>query len=284
MLTVVAALACSRGAGSVHVTSVGLADGAAAGPLREAGIDDPAIQSAVRAALRDAGFRIGDGARPHRARVAVPSVELAPPSAAGAPARIEISVEIELAPVELGVGVPARESGTATATLRAGSPREATLAAFAEASRRAAEGLAVAFAEEAKPVQALVADLASRDARVRDHAIRTLGDRKSTAAVPALVERLKDDDPRIVHRVIGALSQIGDERAVAPLIDLSRGGDAAMAARVARIIGDIGGAEAEGYLLTIASGHPDGRVRRAAREALAEMGTRSEQSRMAARK
>jgi hypothetical protein len=284
VLPLAAALACSRGAGSVHVTSIGLAGGTAPGPLREAGLDDAAIEGAVREALRDAGFRLGEGSGAHHARIDVPSVRLAPPVAPSGLARVEISVEIELSPAEPGKGLPLRETGTASSPLQGTDPRRAWLSAVAEASRHAAEGLAVAFMEESKTVEALVSDLASKDARVRDHAIRVLADRKSTAAVPALLERLKDPDPRIVHRAVGALAQIGDERAVAPLIDLSRDGDAAIAARVARIIGDIGGAEAEGYLLTIASGHPEPRVRRAAREALAEMGARAQKARMAVRK
>ncbi len=284
VLALAAALACSGGVKSVHVTSIVLADGAAPGPLREAGLDDAAIEGAVREALLGAGFRFGEGSRAHRARVDVPSVRLAPPVAAGTSARVEMSVQIELAPAELGKGVPVRETGTAAAALKGGDPRAAWLSAVAEASRHAADGLAIAFAEESKPVEALVSDLGSRDWRVRDHAIRVLADRKSTAAVPALLDRLKDEDARIVHRAVGALAQIGDERAVAPLIDLSRSGDGALAARIARIIGDIGGAEAEGYLLTISSGHPDPRVRRAAREALADMGTRVQKARVAARK
>ncbi len=283
VLPLAAALACSRGARSIHVTSISVSNGAAES-LHEAGLDEGAIEGSAREALRGAGFQVGRGSNAHRARVDVPSVRLAPPAAAGGSARVEITMEIELAPEEPGKAVPVRETGTASAALLGSDPRGAWLAASADASRRAAEGLAIAFEEEAKAVDALVADLGSKDSRVRDHAIRVLADRKSTVAVPALIARLRDDDPRIAHRAIGALAQIGDERAVAPLIDVSRNGDSVLAGRIARIIGDIGGAEAEGYLLTIASGHPDPRVRRAAREALADMGTRTDKARMAARK
>ena len=110
---------------------------------------------------------------------------------------------------------------------------------------------------------------------MRDHAVRVLADRRSSAAVPALLDRLKDEDRRVVHRAVGALAQIGDERAVPALIELSRSGDPPLTARIARIIGDIGGAEAEGYLLTLEAGHPDPRVRTAAREALAELDARA---------
>ncbi len=283
VLPLAAALACSRGARSIHVSSISVSDGAAAS-LHEVGLDEAAVERAAREALRGAGFRLGEGSRAHSARIDVPSVRLAPPAEASGAARVEMTIEIELAPAEPGKGLPVRETGTASAALLGTNPRGAWVAASGDASRRAAEGLAIAFDEESKAEPALIADVASKDSRVRDHAIRVLADRRSTAAVPALIARLRDDDPRIAHRAIGALAQIGDERAVAPLIDLSRNGDSVLAGRIARIIGDIGGAEAEGYLLTISSGHPDPRVRRAAREALAEMGTRADKARMAARK
>jgi HEAT repeat protein len=126
--------------------------------------------------------------------------------------------------------------------------------------------------------------VAAKDPRVREHAIRALGDRRSRAAVPVLVGRLKEEEPRLAHRIVGALAQIGDERAVPALIEVSRAADGAVTARVARHIGDIGGAEAEGYLLTLASGHADPRVRKAAREALAEMTARAKEAALAARK
>jgi HEAT repeat protein len=203
-------------------------------------------------------------------------VQLAPPNASGGVPRVEISLELALLPAQAGQGGAVRETGTSSAPLSGGDPSAASRAALVQAARRAAESLLLAFAEEGKPVEALIADLESRDPRVRDHAVRVLADRRASAAVPALIARLKDDDPRIVQRAVGALAQIGDPRAVGPLIDVSRNGDGSLAARVARLIGDIGGPEAEGYLLTIEAGHPDPRVRRAAREALSEMRARAE--------
>jgi HEAT repeat protein len=156
-----------------------------------------------------------------------------------------------------------------------GDPRRAWRAAAERATRQAADGLALAFAEDAKPLEEVIADLSSEDVRLRDHAVRVLAERRSPAAVPALLERLKDEDRRVVHRAVGALAQIGDERAVSPLIELSRSGDPSLTARVARIIGDIGGPEAEGYLLTLEAGHPDPRVRTAARAALQDLEARA---------
>lgn len=276
-LALAALAACSRGPGSIHVRSVRVADGAVTPALREAGIDEPALDDAAVAALRGVGFTLGEGSRPYVAEVSVASVRLAPPNASGGAPRVEISVELSLAPAQPGQGGTARETGTAAAPLTGGDPAAASRSALVQAARRAAESLMLAFAEEGKTVEAVIADLESKDPRVRDHAVRVLADRHATAAVPALIARLKDDDPRIVQRAVGALAQIGDPRAVGPLIDVSRNGDGSVAARVARLIGDIGGPEAEGYLLTIEAGHPDPRVRKAAREALSEMRARAEQ-------
>jgi hypothetical protein len=239
----------------VHVVSVRAPDGVVTPALREAGIDAGTLEDAARAALRGAGFVLGSGKRPYAADVGLASVRLAPPNASGG---------------------AVREAGTAAAPLSAGTPLAAARAALAQAAQRAAEALMLGFAEERKPVGLLLADLESPDARVRDHAVRVLADRRAPETVPALIARLKDEDPRVVHRAVGALAQIGDARAVGPLIELSRGGDGALGARLARIIGDIGGSEAEGYLLTVEAGHADPRVRKAARDALEELRLRSE--------
>jgi HEAT repeat protein len=271
--------ACSRGPAPVHVASVRIAGGNVAAPLREAGLDDSAVEAASREGLGAAGFSLGQGGRPYRADVDVVGVRLVPPDAPGGPPRVEVAVGIELTPTEAGNGGGGRrETGSGTAPLAGGDPRAAWRSALGVAARQAADGLALGFAEEGKPLKKLIADLESRDARVRDHAVRVLADRKSAAAVPAIIERLRDDDRAVVRRAIGALAQIGDERAVAPLIELSQSDDPALTARVARLIGDIGGAEAEGYLLTIESGHPDPRVRAAAREALGELRARAQQA------
>lgn len=144
------ALACSRTGGPVHVTSVRAASGAVTGPLSEAGLDDAALEREARAALERAGFRMGEGARAHRAQVDLASVRLAPPETSGAAVRVEVSVEIELTPVEPGRDTSSREIGTAAIPLRGGDPAAAWTSALAGAARHAAEGLAIGFAAEAK--------------------------------------------------------------------------------------------------------------------------------------
>jgi hypothetical protein len=272
------AAACSRGPAPVEVRAVRLAEGALAEPLREAGLDRAGLEGASREALAAAGFRQDDGARAMVAQVDVLSVRLAPPlpSGGGAP-RVEVTVQLDLEPGGEGAPRPGREAATSAAAIGPGGPGPAAREAFAAAARRAADALAIGYAADAKPIEALLGELDAPDARVRDHAVRVLADRRSAAAVPALIERLRDDDADVVLRAIGALGQIGDPRAVDPLIEVSWNSNPAFTARVARVIGDIGGPDAEGYLLTLAAGHPAVVVRRAADEALADLRSRAAQ-------
>jgi hypothetical protein len=275
---------CTRGPGPIQVSEVAVASGSLGAELREAGLDDAALDGAARAALSAAGFRSGKGPAAYRAMLYVPSVRILPPAQPGAGPRVEVVAEVVLSPAEPGDRVPRREVASAAEPLDpARPPREGWLAALRNATQRAAEGLALAFAAEAKSTNALVADLTARDARVREHAIRVAGERKTRAAVPVLIARLKVEEPRLAHRIVAALALIGDERAVAPLIEMASGMDSTLTARIVRFIGDIGGEEAEGYLLTLESGHPDPRIRTAARKALDEMSAR-EGAAVAARK
>ncbi len=267
--------ACSRGPGPIHITSIRAGEGAQAEPLREAGLDAGALEISAREALGAAGFRLGEGKRPHRARVDLVGVRFAP-AQPGAAARVEVAVELELSPEESGDGTTAREAGTGTATLSGPRPAEAWLAALGAASRQAADGLALAAAAATRPVDQVIRELEASEPRRRARAVQALADRRATEAVPALVRRLQDPDPEVSHLAVGALAQLRDPRAVGPLIELSGRGDAPFTARLARIIGDIGGSEAEGYLLTLASGHPEPGVRAAAREALDELRARAE--------
>ncbi|HEX9400052.1 MAG TPA: HEAT repeat domain-containing protein [Anaeromyxobacter sp.] len=283
MIAALVAASCARGPDPIHVTAIRLADGTPSDALREAGLDEAALDSAARAGLSGAGFTLGEGARPHHAVVDVPSVRVLP-GAAGP--RLEVTVEIDLTPAEPGAkGGSRRETASASVALAsAAAPRDAWRDALVQAAQRSAEGLGLGVDAERKGVAALVADLTAKDTRIREQAVRVLGERKARAAVPALVERLKEEDPRLARRIVGALVQIGDERAVPALIDLARGADATVTGRIVRFVGDIGGPEAEGFLLTIASGHPDARVRKAAREALDDLAARAKDASIAARR
>jgi hypothetical protein len=275
--------ACARGPEPIHVRAVRLARTGPAAPLDEAGLDGATVEDAVRTALAAAGFRTGDGDRPHVAAVDLAALRVVP---GGAGPGAEVTLEIVLTPAQGGGAEgPRRETGVAAVPLAsAPSPRDAWRRAVAAAAQRSAEGLAIGLRAEAKSLDGLVADLRSKDPRAREHAVRVLGERHAREAVPALLAELKEGDSRIAHRIVAALAQIGDPQAVPTLIDLSQSTDPALSLRLVRFIGDIGGAEAQGYLLTLASGHPDPRMRRAAREALDELEARAKEAPVAARK
>jgi hypothetical protein len=240
--------------------------------LGETGLDAQVIEAAASSALAATGFRVG-ATSAQVATIGLASLRLVPGSAGPL---AEVKVEIALGPAEPGPGPTRRESGVGTSPVRGDAPpRAAWRLAVVEATHRAAEALAIGARADAKTEDGLVADLSSKDERLRDHAVRVLGERRSRAAVPALVARLRAEDARMVMRIVGALAQIGDERAVPALIDMSRGVDGVVTARLARFIGDIGGDEAEAYLITLESGATDPRVRQAAHEALSELAARA---------
>lgn len=272
---------CQRG-GLPEVGTVRVAQGALSDPLREAGLTGEALERAARDGLAAAGFGLSGGEKAHRARLDVVAVRLAPGGTLTQPPQVQIAVELVLSPPP-GRELPEHRGAGAGAAPFSSGVQGAWSGALADATREAASALAVAVRAEAKTPEALIADLDAPDARVREAAIRVLAERRNPAAVPALVARLADPDVEVRHRAVGALALIRDPRAVGPLIDVSREGDPAFTARLARIIGDIGGSEARGYLLTLEAGHEDGRVRSAAREALAEMDRRSADAAQAAR-
>ncbi len=241
--------------------------------LGETGLDAQGIEAAAGTALAATGFRVG-AATAQVATVGLLSLRVVP-GATGPMA--EVKVEIALGAPEPGPGPTRRQSAVGTSPMfgQVPSPQEAWRRAVAEATQRAAEALAIGARAEGKTEDGLVADVAAKDERVRDEAVRVLGERRSRAAVPALVAQLRQEDLRSSMRIVGALAQIGDERAVPALIDVSRGVDGVTTARFARYIGDIGGAEAEAYLVTLESGSADARVRQAAHEALEELAART---------
>jgi len=272
-----AGVACGRGA--VHVVSVRASAGVHEAGLRSAGIDEEVLTGLAWDGLTEAGFKTGQGKRSYRAHLEVVSARRRLTSDGPV---AEVAVDLELSPAGANPGAGALlETGLGTTPVLPGAFRAAFRGALWSAVRQASEGLAIALREESKPSEKLILDLRSDDPRVREQAIRILGDRRCGEAVPALVERLGDPEPLLAERAAGALAQIRDPRAVGPLIDYSRRRDDAEVARFARILGDVGGREARGYLQTLESGHPDQRVRAAAREALQDLDERErEQGRL----
>jgi hypothetical protein len=250
--------------------------------LRAGGLDGRELREAARAALRDAGFRVVREGGDYRARVEVLSAQAS--RAARGP--YEVEVELQLLGVKAGRQRSLADAGVgrvphpAPGERDAAAWREAFSSAVAEASARVRR----AIAAEGQPTEKLIRALEAEDPRVREEAIRVLGERRSREAVPALVARLRDPDLRLAERAVGALAQIGDPRAVGPIIDFTqRLEEGPYSPRYARIVGDLGGSEARGYLLTLESGQVEPEVREAAREALRDMEAREREQAALAR-
>lgn len=274
----VLAWGCHRSVG--RVTSVRVSAGTHERALADAGVSPDLMRDVTREALREAGFRLSEGAEGWRARAELVSMqERVSPDGERI---VEVIVDLRLTP-EAREGLPISDVGEGRARL-ATPDRGAWREALAAAARQASSGLALALSAEKEPLEKLVQDLRSDDPRRREQALRVVGDRRSAAAVPALTALLRDPDPGVAERAAGALARIGDVRAVGPIIDYSlRLDDGRDIARYARIVGDIGGSEARGYLLTLESGHEDPYVRATAREALADMDARdAERARVSA--
>jgi hypothetical protein len=267
LLAAAGLVACSPPPPSISGVRVGQALTETVG---EVGLDPGAVEALTRTALGEAGFQLEPAReRSFEARVEVVALRVVP-AQGGQGMLAELAVEVTLAPAKSDMP-PLKETGRASAPVGAGGPAKAVRTALASAIGEAVRALRVSVAAEVKGDEALIADLASPDARVRGQAVQALGERGVRSAVPALIERLRDADPKVAHRAVGALAQIKDPRAVPPLIDLCRSGDSALALRMVRIVGDIGGRNAQGWLLVTEQAHPDPRVREAASEVLDEL-------------
>jgi len=258
----------------------------AAQRLEAVGLDRPALAASAQKLLEGApGFvapeRARKDARRYLGELRVLRAD-ALVGGVGGPAVAHVVVTLELTPRD-GAGGGGSEVGRAAEPV--GSGASALRTALERATRSALERATGAFAlglqAASKPTPELVKDLASPEARVREHAVRALADRSAREAVPALLDRLQDPDPDVAEKAVGALAQLRDPRAVPRLIELTRRREGPYVANLAHIVGDIGGADAQAWLLTIASGHPDEVVRGAAKEALAEMSARDRQAAVA---
>jgi hypothetical protein len=241
-----------------------------ASALSEVGLDAAQVEAQARASFQESGFQFDPGSkRTFEARLEIAELQLAAP-AGGAGVQAVVAVRIDLVPAK--DGEPSlRETGRAVQPVGTARASAAVKVALANAIGEAVRALKLAAAAEVKPIEALIADLESSDARVRGQAVQALGERKAGVAVPALLKRLKDPEPKVAHRTVGALAQIKDPRAVPALIDMARGADAPLTLRMIRIVTDIGGRDAEGWLLVQEQAHPDPRVREAAAEGLDEL-------------
>lgn len=253
-------------------------DTPAARRLEAAGLSHDALREAAIAAFgRAPGFVPAEraGARATRLRAGLTVEEVEALVSPGGSAVAQVAVTVELA--RAGGGDAVRAPGRAAEPVgpEPGALRGAVERAARAAIAQAADGAALDLAAGDKTVRELVEDLGSPDPRLRLRAAGALGERGEPAAVPALVKALGDRDGAVVERAVGALAQLRDPRAVPALIALAHRREGPYLATMARILGDIGGDDARAWLLTMASGHPDEVVRGAARQALAEMGSRA---------
>ena len=165
----------------------------------------------------------------------------------------------------------ARRPTNADDTLDPAARHAAFDAAIDAALREAVVALKDQIDARRKPDDQLIADLSSRETRVRDYAIRVLADRRSPAAVPQLIARLEDANVDVARRAAGALIAVGDRRAVRPLIEITRKRRPEEVGPILYAIGSLGGPEAEAFLFTLESGSPDEEIRRAAQGAYADL-------------
>lgn len=117
----------------------------------------------------------------------------------------------------------------------------------------------------------LLAALEADHGELRDEALRIVGDRHTTAAVPTLLRLLDDEDERIRDGALGALVQLRERKAIKALIDSRSLRDGREMRKIFDAIVALGGEEAEQYLSFVADGHDDEAVRAEARAALAKL-------------
>src|SRR5260370_21373370 len=101
-----------------------------------------------------------------------------------------------------------------------------------------------------KSDSALVKDLAAKDPRAREFAVRVLSARKNPAVEHALIDKLQGSDPDAVRRAIGALVELKNAGAVPSLIDLAKGKDPNFVREIIFSFGEIGSERAQAYLYT----------------------------------
>jgi hypothetical protein len=105
----------------------------------------------------------------------------------------------------------------------------------------------------------------------RYQAVRILGARKETSAVPSLIALLEGSDKELSQAALGALTLIGDARAAAAVIAYAEGKPSLVRKQAIEAIRVMGSPLGRAWLFTLSTGHPDTDVRVAAERALAEL-------------
>lgn len=144
----------------------------------------------------------------------------------------------------------------------------------ARAVRDCVDGVGARVKLAAGDAGAIVAAIEGKDDDLRDEGMRLAGDRKLAAAVPALIKQLKSDDAAVRDHAIGALAAIGDRRAVRPLTEVAKFDDVVDLPKVLDALATIGGPEARSYLEFVASGHESAEMRELAKQAIGHLDRR----------
>jgi len=283
----IAATACkpSSSGRALAIGTLAISEAALAGKP-EIAESSETLRQQLRAALEGTGrFAVRDGGtlriqleidRAQRTLAPPAAYDPAKPFVEHEVAEVAVTLEMSSAGAQGDVERLVAEGGARVPTnaddsLDPGARHAAFSAAVEGALRDAVTGLAAQLDARGKTDDALLKDLSSADARVRDYAIRVLADRRSPAAVPQLIARLQDANPDVARRAAGALIAIGDRRAVTPLIEMTRHRHAEDVGPILYAIASLGGAEAEAFLFTLESGAPDEETRRAARGAYEDL-------------
>lgn len=119
--------------------------------------------------------------------------------------------------------------------------------------------------------QALIRELADREAWRREFAVEELGRRGDKAAAAQLVLKLKDPERAVALKAVGALVAFGDGSVVPAFVDYAKGKEPATQIQMIYAISQLGGTVAEGYLFVLSTGHADPQIAHAAKEAYDEL-------------
>lgn len=124
----------------------------------------------------------------------------------------------------------------------------------------------------------VVSILATDKGELREEAIKVSGERKIAAAVPRLLELLDDPDESVRDASLGTLVQMRERRTVGVLTRSRSLRDRREMRKIVDAVTLLGGQEAKDYLEFVAAAHDDADMKQLAKDALARMARRSQDS------
>lgn len=257
-------------------------------PSAERAIDREAVRTAARTLIDgDRGFVVDETSESgHVARVRVfvatsgdpptkddPVAEPHGQPAASSRRPALVSLALEIAPSSGGragalalraSGVAHGEGGAAIEPLLASALKDA-LTGIVDARVSAAEDSAVLISRILDETRAV---------RVREQAIRALGQRREKSAVPALLATLARREEVLSPAALHALGQIGDPSSVDGIIDYASGQPSPIRKAAIDAVRSIDTPRGRAWLFTLSTGHPDPDVQLSATTALGVLDAR----------